>query len=134
MTRQMEHPEYSKSKLSNWIRDNPALDSKKGYCVTDLDYIINNYKTDKIMIIEEKCRKQEMTRSQKHILSIIDSSLKQTHPDTYYGTHLIQLENESPKDGKIFWDGEEITEKELTKKMRFGKSLSSSSSDDWLAV
>lgn len=97
--------------FSSWIRSS-LPDSSTGFLVTDLDFIVFNYKTRKILLLEVKTRSANIKFWQKSIFELLDRWLvagidKEWH---YYGFHTLIFENTSFKDGRCYLDGEEITE------------------------
>lgn len=104
--------------FSEWIRNRlPA--SNTGFYVTNQDWIFWNWKTRKLMLCEEKCFKANLsTAFTKLIKGVIEPALKEFCPKNnidFRGYHFIQFENTSPEDGKIFFDGIEISKEELIK-------------------
>ena len=100
------------TEFSEWLRDQPEIDSKLGYVTTNIDYVWKNYKTGKWCFIEEKRYMAKVGYSQKEIYRTVVDSCKTS--ENFRGVHLIQFENRSPDDGKIWLDGIEITKQELT--------------------
>lgn len=106
--------------FSGWIRKN-LPDSSEGYMVSDLDFILQNYKTKKLMLLEIKTRHSDLKIWQKRLFKNlhkwinngIDADWK------YLGFHLIQFENTYFEDGKCFFDYKEISEKDLKSKLTF---------------
>jgi hypothetical protein len=119
MTLQRKYP--GASNFSNWLRQQEAIDSSKGYVTTDVDYIWKNYKTGAWMIIEEKCRMAKPSFCQSEILKMLDKLVwaSEGYGKDYYGCHLIQFENTSPDDGKIYIDAELRTKEELIAFVQF---------------
>lgn len=108
--------------FSGWIRVN-LPDSSTGYCVTNQDWILWNFKTKKIMLLEEKTHNGDINKW-FHILikNILNPALFEYCPKenvTYLGYHLICFENTGPEDGKIYFDRKLITKEELIKKLTF---------------
>ncbi|MCH8862636.1 MAG: hypothetical protein IID51_09005 [Proteobacteria bacterium] len=58
-------------KFSQWIRDN-LPDSSTGFICSDLDFIIENYKTKKIMLLEIKTRNRELKTWQRILFNNLD--------------------------------------------------------------
>ena len=106
--------------FSKWIRSK-LPDSQTGYSASDLDFILWNWKTKKVMFLEIKTRNSEIRQGQKLMWINIHNWIKKGIDKdwTYYGFHLIQFENTSFEDGKCFFDYEEITEIDLIKKLSF---------------
>ena len=102
--------------FSKWIHDK-LPDSCTGFTVTNLDWVFWNYKNRILLISEEKMYKGKLPFFQSQIFKeILAPALKEyceNHDIQFLGFHLIQFENTSPKDGKIWWDGNEISETEL---------------------
>ena len=95
-----------------WLRKQPEIDSKLGFVTTNLDYIWENYKTGQWMLIEEKRCMADLSYSQgKQIKKLVDS----IKDKNFKGFYLIQFENLSPEDGKIYLNHKEITKLELIK-------------------
>jgi len=94
-----------------WLREQPEIDSKLGFVATNIDYVWLNYKTGNWMIIEEKRYGHQPKRYQKEIFDLLDQCCK--HHPKFHGVHILVFENTNPDDGKIFWDGKEITRSEL---------------------
>lgn len=102
--------------FSAWIRE-CLPDSCSGFTVTNLDWVFWNYKNRILLLAEEKMYRGKLRFNQSQIFKeIIAPSLKEyceNHDIQFLGFHLIQFENTSPKDGRIWWDGTEISETEL---------------------
>lgn len=103
-------------KFSKWIREY-LPDSKTGFCVGNQDWIFFDYKNNKLMFCEEKTHMAKIsTWFRLLIKNIIHPALldycKKKQID-YRGYHLIQFEQESPDDGKIYLDYREINKQEL---------------------
>lgn len=115
MTKQ-EHTNIRPLNFSNWIR-NCLPDSSNGYMVTDQDWIFWDFKRRKLLLAEEKTYMAEIAPwFYNFICNVLNPALAQfcdgNHID-YRGYHLIQFENTSPKDGRIYLDKLEVTPKEL---------------------
>ena len=106
--------------FSQWIRKK-LPDSSTGYCVSDLDFIVWNWKTKEVMMLEIKTRNSYPRPFQKIMwLNIHNWVLNGiTKEWNYYGFHLIQFQNNSFTDGKCFFDGTEITENDLIEILSF---------------
>jgi hypothetical protein len=118
----MTRPEFSNARdltFSHWIREK-LPDSFTGFLVSDLDFIIENYKTKKIMLIETKTNNGELREWQKRLFKNIDKWLKRGTEEEdweYLGFHVIQFEKTGFHDGKCYFDNVEILETELIKKL-----------------
>ena len=106
--------------FSKWIREN-LPDSKLGFLVSDLDFILCNYKTKKVMLLEIKTHNKEQSLWQKILFANLDKwIMKGIYPNwQYLGFHIIMFENTNFNDGLVFFDNEEITEKELIYQLSF---------------
>lgn len=102
--------------FSDWIRKN-LPDSSTGFAVTDIDFVLWNYKTKRMMILEIKLRKAVASYSQWSFYRLLNRWLKQSVDDgwTYLGINLIQFEKLDFSDGKCYLNYKEITEPELIK-------------------
>lgn len=94
--------------FSGWIRTN-LPDSSTGFLVSDLDFIIFNYKTKKILLLEVKTRNAVIRPWQKILFENIDRWIKNGIDKEwmYCGFHIVQFENNSSEDGKCWLDGKE---------------------------
>jgi hypothetical protein len=106
------------TQFSLWLREIPELCSSKGFVATDIDFMWSNYKTDEWMLIEEKRYNGAMSMCQRRLLEKIDSACKDD--PTYKGMHLLVFERTTPDDGRIYWDNQEISKKDLIDILRFG--------------
>ena len=94
-----------------WLREQTEIDSKLGFVTTNIDFFWKNWKTKKFMLIEEKRHMSEMATFQRYIYKQLDDAF--SSDPNYCGFHLLQFENTSPEDGKIFLDNKEITKADL---------------------
>lgn len=88
------------TEFSDWLRNQSRISSNKGFRATNLDYIWNNTYSGKWMMIEEKRRMVKLTSTQIDSFSILHKLALQD--ENYVGFYLIQFENTSPEDGRIF--------------------------------
>lgn len=102
-----------------WLREQRQLDSGLGYVATNIDYVWENYKTGAWMIIEEKRYRSQPKFYQKRIFERLDRYCKQDK--VFHGVHVLVFENTSPDDGKIYWDGKQITKDQLLELLTFKK-------------
>lgn len=119
MTRQ----EFSHNRdltFSGWIRQN-LPDSSTGFMVSDLDFIIQNYKTKKIMLLEIKTRNTDLKYWQSNLFNNLDKWIKRGIDNDwrYLGFHIIKFENTCFNDGQVYFDGELKSEKELVNLLSF---------------
>jgi len=103
-------------KFSGWIREK-LPDSSTGFSASDLDFILWNWKTKKVMMLEIKTRNSYPRKGQKLMWQNINKWIKKGINDNwiYLGFHLIQFENTNFNDGRCFLNKKEITQEELIK-------------------
>jgi hypothetical protein len=108
--------------FSNWIRNN-LPDSSSGFLVSDLDFILYNYKSKKIMLVEVKTRNARMRTWQGILFCQLSQWIQKGISEgwTYHGFHLIRFENTYFNDGLCFLDEKKITEKDLISFMSLGE-------------
>ncbi len=115
--------------FGEWLRSHPALDSRRGYDIQNLDYAYHHFLRGNLMLLEEKQNRGTSSYAQQDTHGIINQALAFAfnHPAftlkrlsakrpariTYHGYHLIQFERTSPRDGRIWIDGIEVTEEQL---------------------
>lgn len=101
--------------FSNWIRSK-LPDSSTGFSASDLDFMLWNWKTKKIIFLEIKTRNSKPREGQKKMFQLINKWMfRGIDKDwTYLGFHLIQFENDENFDnGKCYLDYKEISEIDL---------------------
>lgn len=103
------------TEFGSWVREPERLNSKLGYTATDVDYMWRNYRTGLWMLIEEKRNMATMNLAQCRSHHFLDCVCKKDK--SYCGFHLLQFENQSPEDGKIYWNTHEISADELIYKL-----------------
>ena len=103
--------------LNKPLRDNDPIDSKFGYVTTNIDYVWRNYRTKQWLYIEEKRRRGKMTFPQSQIFNIIHSIAK--NDKNYCGFFLIQFENMTPDDGRMWINDKEQTKEYLLQLLTF---------------
>jgi hypothetical protein len=68
--------------FGRWIRNNPELDSRAGYCVSDQDYWIHRFKSYQgrdfqlLMLVEIKTQGMAMTPAQKDTLHVVNQLMR----------------------------------------------------------
>lgn len=120
MTKQSTNDETTE--FSRWLRKHEKLDSGDGFITTDLDYIWENYKSGKWMILEEKRFLKKCVFPQTKQWEELDKKIREGDDEKYYGFHLITFEITHPDDGNIFLDYKKITKKDLIEFLRFEKA------------
>lgn len=106
--------------MSDWTRQN-LPDSCTGFMVTDLDFILSNYKSKRIMLLEIKTRNTDIKPWQKNIFVNLNKWIQRGICDDwkFLGIHLIKFENTNFGDGRVWFDNILLTEDELIKKLSF---------------
>lgn len=106
--------------FSGWIRNN-LPDSMTGVYVSDLDFIIENWKTKDIMLLEIKTRNGGMRPGQRKLFENLDRWINKGIDSswTYHGFHVIKFENIFFNDGKVYFDGKESSEDEIRRILSF---------------
>jgi len=107
-------------KFSRWIRES-LPDSATGFLVSDLDWIICNYKTKTIMLLEVKTRGKKLPAWQRKIFELLDSWIKRGITDDwlYLGFHVIMFENTFFDDGDVYFDDKKVNEDYLKSLLSF---------------
>lgn len=105
--------------FSGWIRKN-LPDSSTGFLASDLDFILWNYKTRKLMLLEIKTHASHMKFWQSSLFGILNSLInfgikELTPPIEYKGFHCIRFENTDFTDGRCLFDNKPVNEEELIK-------------------
>ncbi len=118
MTRQRDD-EFS-TEFGLWLRIQPEIDSDLGLVTTNIDYMWMDYRTRQWMFIEEKRHGSGGSWSQREQFKIVHWAVMSDV--NYRGFHFLVFENTNPDDGKMFWDGNEISRGELIEILRFKKT------------
>lgn len=107
-------PHESLKSLSDWIRKN-CPPSQNSFCVSDLDFILWNYSTKKVIMLEVKTRNAGVKDWQKIMWSNLRKWIQRGIDDdwTFFGFHCIRFEKTSFQDGLCFFDNHQISEDEL---------------------
>jgi len=108
---------------SGWIREKLSDPEKgTGNCIGNLDWIHWNYKTRRLILLEEKTHNAEYGtpgHNQWHKIfmeTVMVPALEQycpNHDIDFRGFHVIIFEGTCAKDGRIYLDNKEISEDEL---------------------
>lgn len=119
MTTRQEQSGERDLKFSQWIRDK-LPDSSDGYMVSDLDFILHNYKTRKLMLLEVKTYGASVSTWQRMLFDILDRALKNGCQDDveYLGFHVIRFQT-NDFSGIVTLDGEPVEEDELIQFLSF---------------
>lgn len=118
MTTKLEITGERSLKFSGWIRKN-LPDSSTGFVVSDLDFILCNYKGKSLMLVEVKTRNATLRNWQQILFKNLDEWIKKGIDKDwiYYGYHIVTFEKTWFDDGKCFFDKTKITEQELISKL-----------------
>ena len=103
--------------FSGWIREH-LPDSSTGFLASDLDFILWNWKTRRLMLIEVKTRGAKMRFWQESLFKMFDNLIligaEHLCPAIEYrGFHCIRFENTSFDDGRVYFDDTLTTEMDL---------------------
>jgi hypothetical protein len=102
--------------FSGWVRNN-LPDSSTGFMASDLDFILQNYQTKKIMLLEIKTRNSDLKNWQKRLFKNIHTWIANGINDNwqYLGFHVIQFENTNFNDGRVYFDYKISSENKIKK-------------------
>lgn len=116
-----------------WLRIQKDV-SSAWYDAENLDYIWFQYRTGRLMLLEEKRHMGRQTTAQRDTHGIVDQALRfacehgysfkrvwKSRPKkiTYYGYHIIKFEQTNPLDGKTFINGIEVSVEDLRRFLKF---------------
>lgn len=125
MSNTEERTGFREEGFSKWIRANlPSSLPPSCFTVFDVDFVLRNYHTRRLAFVEMKCYQCKPTYGQQQTMDLIDGIMKlgTQHRNkhhvkamhwTYCGYWLLQFENTSPDDGRIWLNGHELTEEQL---------------------
>lgn len=116
-------PEYTGKRsleFSQWVKDR-LPDSSTGYMVTDLDFVMQNYKTKKVALVEVKLHNKIIETWQDNVFRFLRDCIRNGKPDgwEFIGYFVIRFENTNFKDGKVYLNGNESSEEAIIKKLTF---------------
>lgn len=100
--------------FSKWIRAR-LPDSSTGFLVSDLDFIIYDFKKKKIMMLETKTRNNDVKQWQRILFTNIERWMNKGIDNdwTFFGFHYIKFEGTDFTNGKVYLDENEISENDL---------------------
>lgn len=109
--------------FSQWVREE-LPDSATGFLATDLDFILYNYKTKQIALVEVKTRGANLKFWQEGIFKSLSRWVaKGIDSDwTFRGFYTIKFENTFFHDGKCYLNGVQSTEREIREILSLKKS------------
>ena len=132
MTRQKQNQQVKSTPFSDWLRSpdqDKLIGSHLGYWASDMDFIWYDSNLAQIMLIEEKCRRAVRTEAQRELQSILDQALKFSCPRlkfrgrhvflVYRGYYVVQFENTTPDNGRIWINGGLVSREGLIALLRF---------------
>lgn len=115
-------PHERQLRFHDWIRDN-CPKPETHYTVFDVDIVLRNHETCKLMFIEQKIFGGTVSEYEK---CTIDDIKKFIVAGIYFfvgweflGYHIVVFEKTCFDDGKCWLDGKEITEAEMEKFLTF---------------
>ena len=113
-------PHEKQKFLSDWVRFNHP-DSDNGFMVSDLDFVIYNYKSKKIIFLESKTYNKQISNWQRKLFEMLNRWIKNGTDEGYQnlGFHLVTFEKSGFNDGKVFFDKKEVNEQELKQILSF---------------
>lgn len=107
--------------FSAWIRVN-LPDSSTGFQATDIDFVLRNWRTKKLMLLEIKTFHTPIKKWQQIVFSDLDvifkNGIKSLLNWEYLGWHLVMFEGNDFTQ-KVFFDDAEVTENELKNILSF---------------
>jgi len=127
----MTKPELFNSRdlsMSRWLR-NILRDSATGLVLTDIDWILEDYKQNRMMLLEVKIGRDDLSWSQESIYNLADNCFifgaRQASVD-YWGFYVLRMTGSDPdkSDKMTIQHGSKlraITRDELIKHLNFEK-------------
>ena len=104
--------------FSGWVRR--TLTGAKGFTVFDLDFIFRDYERKLLQVVEVKTHGGEISTLQRIALGelsqILEAGISVGRPSSgwrWCGMHVLRLEGTSPENGRILWDGAQVSEAQL---------------------
>jgi hypothetical protein len=104
--------------FSGWIRR--TLTSAKGFTVFDVDFIFRDYERKLLQMVEVKTHGADLSTMQRIALGelalILQNGIQHSSAQNgwrWCGFHVLRFEGTSPANGKIMWDGQLVSEKQL---------------------
>ena len=104
--------------FSRWLRAN-LRDSRDGLTITDLDWVLYDYKRGLLMLVEVKTKGAPLRGAQERIYNLLDSALSIASPIIrvenggklqYLGYHHLELSGTTPDNSiQTKWNGKLIS-------------------------
>jgi hypothetical protein len=105
-----------------WIRQY-LKDSRKGLCVTNLDYVVEDFKRNRIMLLEEKQSGGVMHRGQAMTFRVLDYAMARRSEKLgyeYWGFYVLQFPPKATMPGPgMTLNNQSITCEELQSHLNF---------------
>jgi len=125
MTKPITYESSKMTPFSRWIR-NECKDSKDGLIVSDIDYILMDYKLKKIKILEEKTSgATQVVFPQTRIMNLVKSAIRKYVGEemegwVYEGFFVVSFDKWCPLDSKdIRISGLKVTPDQLRRFINF---------------
>lgn len=103
-----------------WIPEN-CKSSRDGLSVSNLDYVFEDFKKKRLMLVEEKRYNGALYHAQRLTFKVLDKMLRQvarSHGYDYWGFYLVVLAKELPEDG-VRLNGNPVSVDQLIKHLNF---------------
>ena len=101
-----------------WIKD----ELREDMSVTDIDYVFSDYKKERFMLVEEKCKLSKIEKGQAHVFERINDifNCKQNiNGQKYHGFYVIQFPQTLPTDDGTLLNGYHVNIKQLIDHLNF---------------
>ena len=106
--------------INNWLREK-LPSGPQGLVISDLDFILYNYKTKRLMLIELKQYGREVEWWQKQLFNVLHTAMTYGLKNTkieYLGFNLITFPKKDFTESEtVLWNKEEIGEPELIRRL-----------------
>ncbi len=106
--------------FSGWVRR--TLTSEKGFTAFDVDFVFRDYKRKLIQLVEVKTHCGRLSTLQRialgELAQIMEAGITAGKPTLgwrWCGMHELRFEHTSPENGRMIWDGVEVSAEELTR-------------------
>jgi hypothetical protein len=101
-------------RFNGWIR-NQLPDSSTGFCVSDLDFIIWNWKARKILLLEVKTRNRTLPKFQQIMFRNLAQWIRAgiSNEWTFEGFHALRFSDTDFNDGVAYLNNKEVTEEQV---------------------
>lgn len=115
----LRYTNFTDNYFNDWLRAN-LPPPKDGIVITDIDFVIANYKSDSLMFIERKCKGRAAKPFQRKIFNNIHKAMQYANltifPNlNYRGFHKVTFDNDTFQNGQVWFDDKLVSESELIK-------------------